>query len=81
MTAPDKSDRIHMQTHLANNGIQAQTHYPALHHSPYPVKMGWDKPGHPVAEHVADCLLRLPLYPDMTMDDVDRVCETVKSGL
>lgn len=31
----------------------------------------------PVAAHAADCVLTLPMYADMTTDDVDRICDTI----
>lgn len=31
----------------------------------------------PVAAHAAECVLTLPMYADMTIDDVDRICATI----
>lgn len=31
----------------------------------------------PVAAHVADCVLTLPMYADMTIKDVDRICDAI----
>lgn len=31
----------------------------------------------PVAAHAADCVLTLPMYADMTVDDVDRICAAI----
>lgn len=31
----------------------------------------------PVAAHAADCVLTLPMYADMTLEDVDRICDTI----
>lgn len=31
----------------------------------------------PVAEHVANCVLTLPLYADLSLDDVDRICDII----
>ena len=31
----------------------------------------------PVAAHAADCVLTLPLYADMTVEDADRICDVI----
>lgn len=31
----------------------------------------------PVAAHVADCVLTLPIYADMTIEDADRICDVI----
>jgi dTDP-4-amino-4,6-dideoxygalactose transaminase len=31
----------------------------------------------PVAQHVAQCVLTLPLYADLGLDDVDRICDII----
>ena len=31
----------------------------------------------PVAAHAADCVLTLPMFADMTLEDVDRICDTI----
>lgn len=32
----------------------------------------------PVAKHIAECVLTLPLYSDLEIEDVDRICEIIK---
>jgi len=31
----------------------------------------------PVARHAADCVLTLPMYADMTVEDADRICDVI----
>lgn len=31
----------------------------------------------PIAKHIADCVLTLPLYADLTADEVDRICDLI----
>ncbi len=31
----------------------------------------------PVAAHIADCVLTLPMYADLSADDIDRICDLV----
>ena len=33
----------------------------------------------PVAEHIARCVLTLPLYADLTVEDADRICDCILS--
>ncbi len=33
----------------------------------------------PVAKHTAERVLTLPLYPDLDLEDIDRICEIIKS--
>ena len=32
----------------------------------------------PVAKHIANCVLTLPLYGDLDLDDVDRICKIIR---
>lgn len=34
----------------------------------------------PVARHIAECVLSLPLYADLELDVVDRICTIIKKG-
>jgi dTDP-4-amino-4,6-dideoxygalactose transaminase len=52
-----------------------------LHLQPLYAGLG-GKPGHlPVAERAAQEVLSLPLYPEMTTDQVDRVADAVLQAL
>ena len=31
----------------------------------------------PIAAHAADCVLTMPMYADMTVEDVDRICDVI----
>ena len=31
----------------------------------------------PVAAHAADCVLTLPMYADLSVEDVDRICDCI----
>jgi dTDP-4-amino-4,6-dideoxygalactose transaminase len=71
------SDRQALMAHLADNGIQAAFHYPPLHLSPMGQRYG-GRPGQcPVAERVAECLLRLPFFTALTDDEHGRVIDAV----
>jgi dTDP-4-amino-4,6-dideoxygalactose transaminase len=63
---------------LSAREIESVFHYQALHCSPY---FHSRHDGRPVPEAVrySDRLLRLPLYFDLTLDDVDRVCDAIRA--
>ncbi len=62
---------------LRRRGVEATFHFVPLHTSPYGRKHFPDQPALPHTESVAASLIRLPLYPDLTPADQDRVIEAV----
>ena len=74
---PSPASRDAALVELRAAGIGASFHYLPLHLSPF----GRDLPGAhdplPVSERVAATLLRLPLHPLLTADEVSRVVEAV----
>jgi len=59
---------------MNDNGVQVQFHYMSLHNSPFYK----DQHGNrelPMSDHYQNCLVRLPLFYDMTDDDVETVTE------
>jgi dTDP-4-amino-4,6-dideoxygalactose transaminase len=75
---PSLDRRQALIAHLAQRQITAVFHYIPLHSSPMGLKLG-PQPSLPVAEAAAERLLRLPLYNDMSDDDLARVVDAVKS--
>ena len=68
--------RTRLIEHLKVRGVMAVFHYQALHASPFFAANNAARPL-PQAARYTDCLVRLPLYADMNMDDVDRVADAV----
>jgi dTDP-4-amino-4,6-dideoxygalactose transaminase len=62
---------------LRARGIQATFHYVPLHSAPYARRLGVEGEL-PVTDRVAATLLRLPLHPLLTADEVDRVIAAVR---
>jgi dTDP-4-amino-4,6-dideoxygalactose transaminase len=56
-------------------------HYPAIHLYSLYRHYGYGAGDFPVAERIGEQTLTLPLFPAMTADDVDRVCEAVGAVL
>ncbi|MBI4475501.1 MAG: DegT/DnrJ/EryC1/StrS family aminotransferase [Acidobacteria bacterium] len=64
---------------LQENGIDAVVRYPTpIHLQPAFVDSGWRPGQFPVAERLARELLCLPIRPDLTLDEIDYVCECVR---
>ena len=66
---------------LADNGIGARKYFYPLTNSfecyaDYPTA-GKEKT--PVAAHIADRVLTLPMYADLALEDVDRICDVILS--
>ncbi len=76
---PDVDSRQRLMDGLRRRGIHAVFHYQALNASPMGRALG-GRPGQcPVTERVSDCLLRLPLWNDMTPAQTDRVIEGIRA--
>ncbi|MEO7732151.1 MAG: dTDP-4-amino-4,6-dideoxygalactose transaminase [Kofleriaceae bacterium] len=65
--------------HLKARGVQAVFHYQSLHLSPMGLAHGGVAGSCPVTERVADELVRLPLYNEMSDDDQSIVIDAVTS--
>ena len=67
-------------SHLKNNDIHAVFHYQSLHESPYYKNMH-DGRDLPFSNIYSDCLVRLPLHYELTIEDVNRVVKAVTESL
>lgn len=70
-------ERALLTSYLAQRGIDARSHYVALHLAPMGRRWGRGPGSLPVTERLADGLLRLPLHPRITPGEVDRVIEAI----
>lgn len=73
----DGAQRTRLIEHLKEGGIWAVSHYLSLHKSPF--YKGLDRGANlNNSDHYTDCLLRLPLYYELTNDEtrkiIDRIC-------
>jgi dTDP-4-amino-4,6-dideoxygalactose transaminase len=59
--------------HLKERGVLSVFHYVSLHASPVGRSLGYRRGMLPVTEATSDRLLRLPMYFDLTDDEVDAV--------
>lgn len=63
---------------LKENGIQAVFHYLSLHSSPY-YQNKHDGRSLPFCDRYADCLVRLPLFYELTLSEIDYICGILSS--
>ncbi len=67
---------------LAERGIGTSVHYIPLHyHTAYKNLGRWAPGDFPVAEKVFEGAISLPIYPDMTNEEVDYVCNALRDIL
>jgi dTDP-4-amino-4,6-dideoxygalactose transaminase len=65
--------------HLQAHGIEVGVHYPVpLHRQPVYLKRGYADVVLPEAERAATEVLSLPMYPELTREQVGEVVERVK---
>jgi dTDP-4-amino-4,6-dideoxygalactose transaminase len=67
-----------LQAHLQEHGVGAAIHYPVpIHLQPIYAGDGFRRGQFPVTEHVCDQVLSLPMFPEMTSEQVEYVAEQV----
>lgn len=67
-------NRDDLSVFLKDNGINTGVHYKPIHL----YKCYGNRPVLPVAEHVFETILTLPLYPSLTREEVYKIIDTVK---
>jgi dTDP-4-amino-4,6-dideoxygalactose transaminase len=66
--------------HLKENGIAAGIHYPIpLHRQPAYVSLGYGELSLPETERAADEVLSLPMYPELTDEQLQHIAACVRS--
>jgi len=76
----DLNQRTKLISALKDNGIQAVFHYLSLHSSPYYIDKH-DGRVLPNSDRFSDCLVRLPLFYELSDLEVDRICDVLISSL
>jgi len=72
-------ERDKLQAYLKENGIGTGLHYPfPLHLTGAYSHLGYKKGDFPMAEKLADEILSLPMYAELTEEQIDYVCEKIK---
>ena len=71
-------DRQNLIEYLKENKVNAVFHYLSLHKSPFYAQK---YTGGPLvnSDHYSDCLIRLPMFYELTEEDVSRIYGLIKS--
>ena len=74
--------RDKLQTYLNDNGIGTGIHYPLpLHLQPAFSSLGYKEGDFPIAEKCAKEILSIPMYPELTEEQISYVAEKIKEGI
>jgi len=69
-----------LRTHLRQAGIQTGIHYPVpIHLQPAYADLGYGPGSFPVAERLAGEVLSLPMFPELTEDQLQRVSTAIRA--
>src|SRR5690606_4223156 len=76
----DERDRV--LQHLNKNGVQAGIHYP----NPFHLQGGYRSLGYklgdfPRTEKIAGRIFSLPIFPEITLEQIERVVKCLREGL
>ena len=74
----DLEERTKLIDALKASGVMAVFHYLSLHSSPYFAAQHGDR-ALPNSDRYTDCLVRLPLFPDLTNEQVDKITGIIVS--
>lgn len=71
-------NRDRLQEFLKNNGIAAQIYYPhPLHLQPAYKNLDYKEGDFPVTEKIAKEILSLPMFPELTEEEIKEICEKI----
>jgi dTDP-4-amino-4,6-dideoxygalactose transaminase len=71
--------RDELKKHLDANGVGTAVHYPLpLHLQPCYASLGYDTGDFPVAEKAGREVLCLPMYPELTEAQLERVASVIR---
>ena len=79
LVLPSLEERQRFIAHMAEHRILVVFHYQPLHLSDVGRAFGGQAGDCPVSERLGDCLIRLPLFYDLSDEELDRVIEAATS--
>ncbi len=73
-------DRNELKEHLARKGIDTKVHYPIpIHYQEAAKGLGYKKGDFPVTEKQAETILSIPIYPELTDEQVGYIIEEIQN--
>ena len=76
LVLPSLDSRTALIKYLKDNGVAAVFHYLSLHSSEF-YQSRHDGRALPQCDRYADCLVRLPLFYDLKIEDVHHICDLI----
>lgn len=75
--------RDQLKERLWENGVETGVHYPVPIHlqTPYVQSYGYSEGAYPLSESLSKEVLSLPMYPDLSEEDVTGICDVIKDSL
>ena len=73
-----QEDRDPLLKHLNDNGIGCKVYFLPVHLMPLYRNMGWKEGDLPITEQICKEVLTLPMYPDLTIEEMDYVVEKIR---
>ena len=64
--------------HLQDNGIGCKVYFEPVHLTDYYRRDQWQAVKLPVTERISSEVLSLPIYPSLTKEEVETVCQKVR---
>jgi dTDP-4-amino-4,6-dideoxygalactose transaminase len=75
----ETGERDALKASLQANGIESGIHYPIpVHLQPALANLGYESGQFPIAERLASRSLSLPMYPELPLDDLERVTDAIR---
>lgn len=71
-------ERADLIAYLKENGVTAPFHYLSLHKSEYYLNHCVLRPELPLCDMYADCLVRMPMFYELELEQVDMIVELIK---
>jgi dTDP-4-amino-4,6-dideoxygalactose transaminase len=73
-------DRDELKEHLARKGVDTKVHYPIpIHYQEAAKELGYKKGDFPVTEKQAETILSIPIYPELTDDQVGYIIGEIRN--
>lgn len=82
LTLPSKAARDTLRQSLLAAGIGCDVHYPTpAHLQPAFANQGYGPGALPISEDFAGRILSLPMFPELTRDEIEHIAAAVRSGV
>jgi dTDP-4-amino-4,6-dideoxygalactose transaminase len=79
LRSPGLEERTKLILAAKEEGVTLAFHYQCLHKSEAGRRFGKSQASLPISESASDDLVRLPIWPDMTQQDIEKVIEVISS--